>query len=25
MPVEAFSKLPDAELRGIYMYLHSIP
>jgi mono/diheme cytochrome c family protein len=25
MPVEGFGKLPDAELRGIYMYLHSIP
>jgi mono/diheme cytochrome c family protein len=25
MPVEAFSKLSDDELRGIYMYLHSIP
>lgn len=25
MPVDAFSKLPDDELRGIYLYLHSIP
>jgi mono/diheme cytochrome c family protein len=25
MPVEAFSKLPEDELKGIYMYLHSIP
>jgi mono/diheme cytochrome c family protein len=25
MPVEAFSRLPQDELKGIYMYLHSIP
>lgn len=25
MPVDAFSKLPNDELKGIYMYLHSIP
>jgi mono/diheme cytochrome c family protein len=25
MPVEAFSKLPDDELVGIYLYLHSTP